>query len=117
MTIRRSETSFSRVTAGFSMSALPEIGNEAYHLRAMGEAGAVLQIETSAVGARRARAHGRWTFQGIVETRRELADKLAQIERAPANSLDWDLTQISDLDDAGAVWLARALRHASPSKS
>ncbi|HEY6821064.1 MAG TPA: ABC transporter permease [Burkholderiales bacterium] len=79
----------------------------------MGEGAAALEIETVALGTQRARVHGAWTFQGLVKARRELAEKLAQIEHAPGPSLAWDLTQITDLDDAGAVWLARALRHAS----
>ena len=79
----------------------------------MGEAAAALEIEAAAPGAQRARVHGTWTFQGLVKARRELAAKLAQIERTPAETLTWDLTQITDLDDAGAVWLARALRHAA----
>ncbi len=89
-----------------------KVSPQAYHLRVTGEAGAALAVETEASGTQRARARGAWTFQGLVQARRELAARLAEIERRPAHSVAWDLTAITDLDDAGAVWLARALRHA-----
>lgn len=60
----------------------------------------------------RAQATGAWTFSGLKERRLELARKLSQLEKQPAGSVAWDLTGIGELDDAGAVWLARALRGA-----
>ena len=58
----------------------------------------------------RARASGGWTFGGIKERRLELARKLAELEKEPVDLVAWDLTAVTELDDAGAVWLAHALR-------
>jgi phospholipid/cholesterol/gamma-HCH transport system permease protein len=77
----------------------------------MGEAAAALEVVADRDGAR-ARARGEWTFRGLLARRHELALGLAEIERQPARSVAWDLTGITDLDDAGAVWLARAVRSA-----
>ena len=58
------------------------------------------------------RVSGGWTFSGIKERRGELAHRLAELEKHPAVAIAWDLTALTELDDAGAVWLARALRNA-----
>lgn len=58
----------------------------------------------------RVRASGGWTFGGLKERRLELARKLAQLESQPVDRVSWDLTAVTELDDAGAVWLAHALR-------
>ncbi len=80
----------------------------------MGEAGAVLELAGGAAGAAmRARARGAWTFALLSERRAELARALAELERRPAGSVSWDLRGITSLDDAGAVWLARAVRGAA----
>src|SRR4051794_39978947 len=81
----------------------------------MGEAGAALEIAAGAPGegGTRARAHGEWTFSGLLAHRGELAHKLADLERRPPASVRWDLTEVTALDDAGAVWLARAVRQAT----
>ena len=60
----------------------------------------------------RARASGAWTFSGLKERRDELADRLAELKSQPADRVDWDLSGIAELDDAGAVWLAHALQGA-----
>ncbi|MEW6687875.1 MAG: ABC transporter permease [Pseudomonadota bacterium] len=60
----------------------------------------------------RARATGEWTFNGLKERHAELARRLAELEKRPAGEVAWDLSGISALDDAGAVWLAHALRNA-----
>jgi phospholipid/cholesterol/gamma-HCH transport system permease protein len=60
----------------------------------------------------RVRASGAWTFNGLKEHRLELARHLAELERQPADRVAWDLSAVDDLDDAGAVWLAHALRKA-----
>ncbi|HTQ77974.1 MAG TPA: ABC transporter permease [Burkholderiales bacterium] len=79
---------------------------------------AALEIaSTAAPGARgaepiRARASGDWTFNGLKAHRRALLQRLAALEREPAGRVAWDLTAIGELDDAGAVWLAHALRGA-----
>ena len=75
---------------------------------------AALQIETVASDPvlTRVRATGEWTFSGLKERRDELLRGLAELERQPAEGVAWDLTGISGLDDAGAVWLARAVRGA-----
>lgn len=75
---------------------------------------AALEVET-AEGEEyplRARASGEWTFRGLKENRLELVRRLAELERAAPGRVAWDLTGIAALDDAGAVWLARALRGA-----
>src|SRR3954470_20428880 len=68
--------------------------------------------EGAAGAAAIVRAQGEWTFRGLVASRRQLAQTLADIERRPADSLRWDLTGVTELDDARAVWLARALQQA-----
>ena len=60
----------------------------------------------------RVRASGMWTFSGLKERRQELALRLAELEKQPADRIAWDLTAVNELDDAGAVWLAHALRGA-----
>lgn len=60
----------------------------------------------------RVRASGAWTFSGLKERRLELTQRLAELERQPADRTAWDLTAVEALDDAGAVWLAHALRKA-----
>lgn len=82
----------------------------------MGSAGesAALSIEQVAggAGACRVRALGRWTFRALVSHREDLARDLARIEQRPPSNVQWDLTGVTELDDAGAVWLARAVRGA-----
>ena len=75
---------------------------------------ATLQIDELAhpAGSARVHARGAWTFEGLKVRRHELAQHFAQLEKRPAAQLDWDLTGITDMDDAGAVWLARALHGA-----
>lgn len=80
----------------------------------MGEAAAALEIESAArADTARVRAHGEWTFAGLVARRHDLAHRLGEIEGRSPGSVEWDLTGVSQLDDAGAVWLARAVRSAA----
>jgi phospholipid/cholesterol/gamma-HCH transport system permease protein len=58
----------------------------------------------------RVRASGGWTFGGMKEHAIELASKLAELKRQPPDRIAWDLREVGDLDDAGAVWLVHALR-------
>ena len=60
----------------------------------------------------RVRASGDWTFRGLKERREELARNLASLRERPAAGIAWDLRDVSELDDAGAVWLSDALRGA-----
>jgi len=60
----------------------------------------------------RVRASGEWTFRGLKEPRLDLARRLAELEKQPGERVAWDLTAVEELDDAGAVWLAHALRKA-----
>ena len=60
----------------------------------------------------RVRASGHWTFSGIKEHQAQLARNLAELEKQPPERIAWDLTQVGELDDTGAVWLAHALRNA-----
>jgi len=73
---------------------------------------AALEVETRAHEPVpvRARASGEWTFAGLKEHHDQLVRHLAALKREPADRIAWDLTGISALDDAGAVWLAEALR-------
>jgi phospholipid/cholesterol/gamma-HCH transport system permease protein len=77
---------------------------------------AALQIDTAAQGAglvrTRVRASGSWTFAGLKEHREAIARNLGELEKQAPERLAWDLTQVDELDDAGAVWLANALRNA-----
>ena len=60
----------------------------------------------------RVRATGDWTFRGLKERREELARHLASLRERSPTSIAWDLRGVSELDDAGAVWLSDALRGA-----
>ncbi len=60
----------------------------------------------------RVRASGEWTFNGLKEHRVEMARILAELKKQPPERIAWDLTPVGELDDAGAVWLADALRGA-----
>ncbi len=73
---------------------------------------AALEIEAAAGGGELARATGAWTFEGLKARRDRILRALAELERAPPGRVAWDLTGIAEMDDAGAVWLARALRGA-----
>jgi phospholipid/cholesterol/gamma-HCH transport system permease protein len=61
---------------------------------------------------KRVRASGDWTFNGLKARREQLVRDLATLQREAPARVSWDLTAIGQLDDAGAVWLARALRAA-----
>jgi len=82
-------------------------------------AAAALEIEAPASGPRpgtapiRVRASGGWTFSGIKERQHELERRLAELAREPAERIAWDLTAVVEMDDTGAVWLAKALRDSS----
>jgi phospholipid/cholesterol/gamma-HCH transport system permease protein len=82
--------------------------------RAMPSRDAALEIRTLAQDPVpiRVRASGDWTFSGLKERRLELTQRLAELERQPADRVAWDLTAVDELDDAGAVWLSGALRKA-----
>ena len=75
---------------------------------------AALEIEIAAQGPvrTRVRASGAWTFASLKTRRHDLAQRLAELERQPPEHIAWDLTAVVDLDDAGALALARALRGA-----
>ena len=75
---------------------------------------AALEIQTLANEPMpvRVRASGDWTFRGLKERREELAHNLASLRQRSATSIAWDLRDVSELDDAGAVWLSDALRGA-----
>jgi phospholipid/cholesterol/gamma-HCH transport system permease protein len=58
----------------------------------------------------RVRASGQWTFRGMKEHDAELARKLVELTRQPSAQIAWDLMDVGEMDDAGAVWLVHALR-------
>jgi phospholipid/cholesterol/gamma-HCH transport system permease protein len=60
----------------------------------------------------RVRASGAWTFSGLKERRDQLAHSLAQVKKQPPGRVAWDLSGMTELDDAGAVWLTQALHGA-----
>lgn len=80
----------------------------------MPAAQAALEIEepSGAAPGGVVRVTGEWTFGALTKRRRRLARIAADLQKRPRKSLRWDLTGITALDDAGAVWLARALRSA-----
>jgi phospholipid/cholesterol/gamma-HCH transport system permease protein len=75
---------------------------------------AALEIEEPSGAAQGAlvRVSGEWTFGALTKRRHRLARIAADLNKRPARSLRWNLKGITALDDAGAVWLARALRSA-----
>jgi phospholipid/cholesterol/gamma-HCH transport system permease protein len=58
----------------------------------------------------RVRASGEWTFAGLKTRREEILRTLDDLRGIPPSRVAWDLTPIADLDDTGALWLARAMR-------
>ena len=58
----------------------------------------------------RARASGDWTFAGLKTRREEILHTLEELRRIAPSRVAWDLTPIGELDDTGALWLARAMR-------
>jgi phospholipid/cholesterol/gamma-HCH transport system permease protein len=58
------------------------------------------------------RVSGEWTFGALRKRRYRLARIAVELQRRPAKALRWDLTGVTALDDAGAVWLARTVRSA-----
>ncbi|HTO09145.1 MAG TPA: ABC transporter permease [Myxococcota bacterium] len=58
----------------------------------------------------RVRASGLWTFRGMKEHDADLARKFAELTKQPPERIAWDLTDVSEMDDAGAVRLVHALR-------
>ena len=75
---------------------------------------ATFEILTAAsdAGPVRARARGAWTFSGLKLHREQIAQRLTEVKKLPAERVAWDLVGIVELDDAGAVWLVEALRGA-----
>ena len=73
---------------------------------------AALEIETVETDPvpLRVRASGGWTFRGLKTRREEILRDLDQLGRTSPERIAWDLTPIEELDDTGALWLARALR-------
>jgi phospholipid/cholesterol/gamma-HCH transport system permease protein len=79
---------------------------------------AVETVENDPVPTR-ARASGDWTFAGLKTRREEILHTLEELGRTAPSRVSWDLTPIGELDDTGALWLARAMRgvievHATP---
>ncbi|HEU4531016.1 MAG TPA: ABC transporter permease [Steroidobacteraceae bacterium] len=70
---------------------------------------AVETVENDPVPTR-VRASGEWTFAGLKTRREEILRTLDDLRRIPPGRVAWDLTPIADLDDTGALWLARAMR-------
>ena len=83
-----------------------------YTRAAMPSLDAALEVQTLAQDPVpvRVRASGVWTFHGMKERDAEIARKLAELMKQPAERIAWDLTGVSEMDDAGAVRLVHALR-------
>ncbi len=62
----------------------------------------------------RVRVAGDWTFRSLRANAAELERNSALIAGLPAGAVEWDLGGLQDLDDAGAVWLAREIRGSVP---
>jgi phospholipid/cholesterol/gamma-HCH transport system permease protein len=73
-----------------------------------GEA-AQLVIDAPQDGAARARVSGVWTFGTLRARGGALARELEELQQRHGADVVWDLSGLELLDDAGAVWLARAL--------
>jgi phospholipid/cholesterol/gamma-HCH transport system permease protein len=75
---------------------------------------AALEVRTQAQDAApvRVRASGLWTFHGMKEHDAELARTLAELQQTPPERIAWDLTDVGEIDDAGAIRLVHALRGA-----
>jgi len=74
-------------------------------------------IELIDDGARaRVRVSGDWTFDSLREHAARLAEQAEQLQRRAPGNLEWDLSAIDELDDAGAVWLVRNMRGARPAE-
>jgi phospholipid/cholesterol/gamma-HCH transport system permease protein len=73
---------------------------------------AALEIQTLAQDPVpiRVRGSGDWTFRGLKEHSEQFERHQVEILKQPAARVAWDLSGIGELDDAGAVWLVRALR-------
>jgi phospholipid/cholesterol/gamma-HCH transport system permease protein len=73
---------------------------------------AALEIQTLAQDTVpvRVRASGNWTFHGLKENGRRLERDLAELKKQPPERVAWDLTDVGDMDDTGALWLVHALR-------
>ena len=73
---------------------------------------AALEIETRAHEPVpvRVRAKGAWTFAGLKEHHEQLLHRFNELEKQAPDRVAWDLTGITSMDDAGAVWLAKAMR-------
>jgi phospholipid/cholesterol/gamma-HCH transport system permease protein len=87
----------------------------AVYSRAMVARDAALEVETveNDPVPMRVRASGEWTFAGLKTHRERILRALEDLGRTAPSRVAWDLTPIADLDDTGALWLARALRGAN----
>jgi phospholipid/cholesterol/gamma-HCH transport system permease protein len=91
---------------------VPGVMRRAVYSRAMVARDAELAVETveNDPVPTRVRASGEWTFAGLKTRREEILRTLDDLRRIPPSRIAWDLTPIADLDDTGALWLARAMR-------
>jgi phospholipid/cholesterol/gamma-HCH transport system permease protein len=91
---------------------VPGVMRRAVYSRAMVARDAELAVETveNDPVPTRVRASGEWTFAGLKTRREEILRTLDDLRRIPPTRIAWDLTPIADLDDTGALWLARAMR-------
>jgi len=60
----------------------------------------------------RLRVSGDWTFSSLHANARSLKEKSSVIKARRPESITWDLGAIDVMDEAGAVWLANAMRGA-----
>jgi phospholipid/cholesterol/gamma-HCH transport system permease protein len=64
----------------------------------------------------RLRVSGDWTFASLRTHASELREKAALIKARGPGSFAWDLGGVEAMDDAGAVWLANAMRGKAPAE-
>lgn len=64
--------------------------------------------------AAQARVSGNWTFRELQRREAELKAAQSALARHAPGAIEWHLGGLEDLDDAGAVWLARAFRGVPP---
>ena len=67
----------------------------------------MLEFDRAGGGETQVRVSGEWTFGSLRAHSRELRGRLASLRSSSPGSLHWDLTAITSLDDAGAIWLGR----------
>jgi len=73
----------------------------------------ILDAGPGRTGAR-LRVWGDWTFPSLRQNAKRLQDTAELIRARTPDSLAWELDGVEAMDDAGAVWLVKAMRGTAP---